>query len=106
MRFESMARKNDKPEVGRLVWNHSTHIPGLIPVLSKLCDVPGIKTVTPGRLAQAKGRPMPLTIRVTVPISGGHKLQARSSGGVQEVFVVTTLSNTELQSAIDGVLAD
>ena len=99
-----MGKKNDKPEVGRLVWNHSTHIPGLIPLLSKLCDVPGVKTVTPGRLAQAKGRPIPLTIRVTVPITGGYKLQARSSGGVQEVFVVTSLSNEELQSAINLLL--
>jgi hypothetical protein len=99
-----MGKKNDKPEVGRLVWNHSTHIPGLIPVLSKLCDVPGVKTVTPGRLAQAKGRPIPLTIRVTVPITGGYKLQARSSGGVQEVFVVTSLSNEELQASINRLL--
>ncbi len=99
-----MGKKNEKPEVGRLVWNHSTHIPGLIPVLSKLCDVPGVKTVTPGRLAQAKGRPIPLTIRVTVPITGGHKLQARSSGGVQEVFVVTSLSSEELQTSINRLL--
>lgn len=99
-----MGKKNDKPEVGRLVWNHSTHIPGLIPLLSKLCDVPGVKTVTPGRLAQAKGRPIPLTIRVTVPITGGHKLQARSSGGVQEVFVVTSLSGEELQTSINRLL--
>jgi hypothetical protein len=99
-----MGKKNDKPEVGRLVWNHSTHIPGLIPVLSRLCDVPGVKTVTPGRLAQAKGRPIPLTIRVTVPITGGYKLQARSSGGVQEVFVVTSLSNEELQASINRLL--
>lgn len=99
-----MGKKNDKPEVGRLVWNHSTHIPGLIPLLSKLCDVPGVKTVTPGRLAQAKGRPIPLTIRVTVPITGGYKLQARSSGGVQEVFVVTSLSNEELQASINRLL--
>lgn len=99
-----MGKKNDKPEVGRLVWNHSTHIPGLIPLLSKLCEVPGVKTVTPGRLAQAKGRPIPLTIRVTVPITGGYKLQARSSGGVQEVFVVTSLSGEELQNAIIRLL--
>ncbi|OYT72672.1 MAG: hypothetical protein CFK52_04455 [Chloracidobacterium sp. CP2_5A] len=102
-----MARKKP-PETtpGRLVWNHSTHIPGLIPVLTRLCNVPGVKTVTPGRLAQAKGRPLPLTIRVTVPIVGGFKLQARSSGSVQEIFVVTSLAEDELQNAIDQLLAD
>jgi hypothetical protein len=101
-----MPKKSGKSDGGRLVWNHSTHIPGLIPALARLCDEPGIKTITPGRLAQAKGRPLPLTIRVTVPIIGGHKLQARSSGGVQEVFVVTPLSAAELQSAIDRVMSE
>jgi hypothetical protein len=99
-------KKSAETSEGRLVWNHSTHIPGLIPVLTRLCKVPGVKTVTPGRLGQAKGRPMPLTIRVTVPIVGGFKLQARSSGGVQEIFVVTSLTEAELQQAIDGLLAD
>ncbi|MFQ3581651.1 MAG: DUF2103 domain-containing protein [Chloracidobacterium sp.] len=99
-------KKPSETAPGRLVWNHSTHIPGLIPVLTRLCNVPGVKTVTPGRLAQAKGRPTPLTIRVTVPIVGGFKLQARSSGSVQEIFVVTSLTESALQQAIDQLLAD
>ncbi|MGQ9896535.1 MAG: DUF2103 domain-containing protein [Acidobacteriota bacterium] len=99
-------KKSVETAEGRLVWNHSTHIPGLIPVLTRLCKVPGIKTVTPGRLGQAKGRPIPLTIRVTVPIVGGFKLQARSSGSVQEIFVVTSLTEVELQQAIDSLLVD
>ncbi|MCB0197263.1 MAG: hypothetical protein KDJ65_35275 [Anaerolineae bacterium] len=86
---------------GRLVLNHSTHIPGLIPVLTRLADQPGIQTVTPGRLARVKGRPVPLKIRVTVPITGGHKMQARSKGSVQEVFVVTSLNAKELQKLVD-----
>ncbi len=89
---------------GRLVQNHSTHIPGLIPILDQLAQEPRIKTVVPGRLAQARGRPVPLKINVTVPITGGHKLQARSSGGVQEVFVVTDLNAEALQSIIDYLL--
>jgi hypothetical protein len=94
---------SNSPEKGRLVLNHSTHIPGLIPVLAKLAEQPGIKTVTPGRLARVKGRPTPLKIKVTVPISGGHKMQARSKGSVQEVFVVTVLSAAALQRAVDRI---
>lgn len=86
---------------GRLVLNHSTHIPGLLPVLMRLAEQPGIQTVTPGRLARVKGRPVPLKIKVTVPISGGYKLQARSKGNVQEVFVVTSLSAQDLQKLVD-----
>lgn len=87
--------------MGRLVLNHSTHAPGLIAVLTRLADEPGIQTVTPGRIARVKGRPTRLKIRVTVPITGGHKMQARSKGSVQEVFVVTDLSAKELQAAVN-----
>jgi hypothetical protein len=84
-----------------LVLNHSTHLPGLIPLLTRLAEQPGIKTVTPGRLARVKGRPVPLKIRVTVPITGGYKLQARAQGNVQEVFVVTDLPAKALQTHIN-----
>ncbi len=87
--------------MGRLVWNHSTHIPGLIPILTRLADEPDIKTVTPGRLARVKGRPLPLKIKVTVPIVGGYKMQARAQGNVQEVFVVTDLSAEALQERVN-----
>ena len=87
--------------MGRLVWNHSTHVPGLIPILTRLAAEPDIKTVTPGRLARVKGRPLPLKIKVTVPIVGGHKMQARAQGNIQEVFVVTDLSTEELQRMVD-----
>ncbi len=94
---------NKPQKSGRLVLNHSTHIPGLLPVLERLVQQPGIKTVTPGRLARVKGRPIPLKIKVTVPITGGHKLQARSKGNVQEVFVITTLSAIMLQKALNKI---
>lgn len=96
--------KSRKKKQGRLVKNHSTHIPGLIPILDELAQESRIKTVVPGRLAQVKGRPRPLTIRVTVPTQGGYKLQARASGRVQEVFVVTKLNADALQSIIDDLL--
>ncbi len=93
--------RRPKHKKGRLVWNHSTHIPGLIPILTRLAAEPGIKTVTPGRMARVKGRPSPLKIRVTVPITGGHKMQVRSQSNTQEVFVVTDLSAERLQEAVN-----
>ncbi len=90
---------------GRLVWNHSTHIPGLIPLLTRMTAEPGIKTITPGRLARVKGRTTTLKIRVTTPISGGHKLQARVQRNVQEVFIVTDLSAEALQQMVNRLQA-
>ncbi|MDM8529241.1 DUF2103 domain-containing protein [Anaerolineales bacterium HSG24] len=97
-------RKKKGRQGGRLVQNHSTHIPGLLPILDSLAQEDRIKTVVPGRLSRVKGRPTPLKIRVTVPTKGGYKLQARSSGGVQEVFVITDLNAEALQSLIDYLL--
>lgn len=98
--------KSDKSsaKAGRLVWNHSTHVPGLIAILSHLADQPGIKTVTPGRLNRVRGRTTPLKIKVTVPITGGHKMQARAESSVQEVFVVTDLTPDTLQTLVDQIL--
>ncbi|MEN9223264.1 MAG: DUF2103 domain-containing protein [Thermostichus sp. BF3_bins_97] len=85
---------------GRLVWNHSTHISGLIPVLERLIQQAGIKTVTPGALSRSRGRIPQLQLRVSVPIRGGYKLVARKGNSVQEVFVVTELSQPELEAAL------
>lgn len=98
--------RDDQDKPGRIVLTHSTHLPGLIPILTRLAEQPGIKTVTPGRLARVKGRPTPLKIKVTVPISGGYKLQARAQSSVQEIFVVTALSAGALQAKVDQLQAD
>lgn len=97
---------NPQDTGGRLVLNHSTHLPGLIPILTRLAEKPGIKTVTPGRLARTKGRSTPLRLRVTVPITGGHKIQARAQSSVQEVFVVTDLPKDRLQKMIKQAQAE
>ncbi len=90
---------------GRLVWNHSTHLDGLIPVLEKLIKVTGIGTVTPGVISRAKGHCPHLKLRVSVPIRGGYKAIARQGKTVQEVFIVTDLSQKDLESAIKKVLS-
>ncbi len=89
-----------KSSDGRLVWNHSTHLPGLIPVLEKLVDCDGIGTVTPGRIKSVKGRCPHMKLRVSVPIRGGYKIIARQGKTVQEVFVLTALEQKELEKAI------
>jgi hypothetical protein len=94
----------NKPHEGRLVWNHSTHLPGLIPLLEKLIKYQGIKTVTPGVITTVRGRCPHLKLRVSVPICGGYKIIARLGKTVQEVFVVTTLEQVELEAAIAKIL--
>ncbi|EAZ92709.1 DUF2103 domain-containing protein [Crocosphaera chwakensis] len=90
---------------GRLVWNHSTHLDGLIPILEKLINYTGINTITPGVISRAKGHCPHLKLRVSVPIRGGYKAIARQGKTVQEVFIVTDLSQQELESAIQQVLS-
>lgn len=92
------------PAKGRLVLNHSTHIERLIPCLQKLTQVPGIRTITPGVIAAGRGKSPQLQLRISVPIQGGFKLIARRGRSVQEVFVVTTLNETELTAAIAQIL--
>ncbi len=85
---------------GRLVWNHSTHLPGLIPKLKKLCEFPGIMTITPAVLGRARSSSPQLRLKISVPIRGGFKLIARQGKSYQEVFIITTLDQVELEEAI------
>ncbi|KAB8335764.1 metal-binding protein [Scytonema tolypothrichoides VB-61278] len=89
-----------KPTEGRLVWNHSTHISGLIPILERLIKQDGIQTVTPGQIGRVKGHSPHLQLRISVPIRGGFKAIARHGKTVQEVFIVTNLDQNQLQEAI------
>ncbi|QYX31994.1 DUF2103 domain-containing protein [Sphaerospermopsis torques-reginae] len=89
-----------KPTDGRLVWNHSTHLPGLIPILERLCKQNGITTVTPAVIGRVKGHAPQMKLRVSVPIRGGYKVIARQGKTVQEVFVLTQLSQDQLENAI------
>lgn len=93
------------PAPGRLVWNHSTHIPGLIPVLEKLLDMTtDIQTITPGRLSRTKSHAPHLRIKISVPVRGGYKLIARKGKSTQEVFVITDLAQPQLETAIAQAL--
>ena len=87
--------------MGRVVITHSTYLEGLIPLLQRLAALPGIDTVTPAVICRVRGRAASLRLRVSAPITGGHKLVARQGTSVQEVFVVTSWSREELQLWLD-----
>lgn len=90
---------------GRVVLNHSTHIPGLIRLLERLTKVAGVGTITPGVIASVRAHSPKLTLKVSVPIRGGFKVIARQGKTVQEVFVLTTLEQEQLETAIAQVMA-
>lgn len=88
----------------RLVLNHSTHIPGLIPILEKLTQTEGIQSITPGAICPVRAHMPQLRLRVSVPIRGGYKIIARAGKTAQEVFILTTLGQGELEAAIAKLL--
>jgi len=57
-------------------------------------------TVTPAVIGRVKGHAPKMQLRVSVPIRGGYKVIARQGKTVQEVFVVTSLPQEELENAI------
>jgi hypothetical protein len=89
---------------GRLVWNHSTHLPGLIPILAKLIECEGVTTVTPGRIKKTRSHIPKMKLKISVPIRGGYKIIARQGKTVQEVFVLSTLEQSDLEQAIAELL--
>jgi hypothetical protein len=92
------------PNKGRVVITHSTYIPGLIDLLEKLAIHPEIQTITPAVISRAKANSPQFRLKVSVPITGGHKLIARKSKSAQEVFVITQWTKAELEGAIAQAL--
>ena len=87
--------------MGRLVQNHSTNIEGLIKWLKKIAASDEIKTVTPASLSKTNGRGENLTLKVTVKTNEGYKLLARKGKLVQEVFLVTSMDESEIIKIIE-----
>ena len=90
--------------MGRLVITHSTYVEGLIPVLRRLAREPRIDTITPAVINRVRGRSPRLQLRISTPISGGHKLVARRGTSVQEVFIVTDLDASQLEPLLQQAL--
>ncbi len=89
---------------GRLVLNHSTHIPGLIRILERLTYEAGIQTITPGVISRARSHAPKMVLKISVPIRGGFKVIARQGKSVQEVFILTLLPQEQLEAAIAFVI--
>jgi hypothetical protein len=87
----------------RIVLNHSTHIEGLIDALARAGRLRAsqIAAFVPGRLARTRGHAERLSLAVTVPVAGGHRVLARRGSLVQEVFVSTALGAGALQELLD-----
>ncbi len=93
-----------KSSEGRIVWNHSTHLDGLIPILEKLVTYTGIKTITPAVLSRSRSHSPQMKLKVSVPIRGGYKLIARCGKSVQEVFVITDLDKLQVEDIIAEII--
>ncbi|MGD1851042.1 MAG: DUF2103 domain-containing protein [Cyanophyceae cyanobacterium] len=89
---------------GRLVWNHSTHVPGLIKILERLIKLDGVGAITPAVISHGRSNSPQLRLKVSVPIRGGFKLIARKGKTTQEVFVITHLTKPGLETAIQNVI--
>ncbi|MEL6553742.1 MAG: DUF2103 domain-containing protein [Cyanobacteria bacterium J06621_11] len=100
-----MGNKNKASSNGRVVVTHSTYLPNLINILEKLATYPKIQTITPAVISRVKSNAPKFRLKVSVPITGGYKLIARHRKSAQEVFVVTELSQAELESAIAQILS-
>ena len=87
--------------MGRLVQNHSTHIEGLIKWLRKIATHSEIKTVIPASLSKTNSKGEKLELKVTIKTNEGYKLLARKGKLVQEVFLVTSLNETEIKEIIE-----
>lgn len=98
-------RGDKRTEKGRVVITHSTYLPGLIALLEKLATYPNIQTITPAVISRVKSNAPKFRMKVSVPITGGHKLIARHRKSAQEVFVITTLTKAEIEKAIAHLLA-
>ena len=63
-------------------------------------DNPEIRSVVPGRIAQVRDAKGKVTVRITVPTMNGFKAIALSDGARQDLFISTSLTQPELETAL------
>jgi hypothetical protein len=61
-----------------------------------------IKSIVPGVIRKVRDARGPVKVHVTVPTTNGWKAIALSAGARQELFVSTTLSKEQLESALQA----
>lgn len=99
-----MSNRSHNESSGRVVLTHSTYLPGLVNLLKKLAQHPQVTTLTPAVIGRARSNASTFRLKVSVSIAGGFKLIARKGKSVQEVFAITTLTQAELQAAVDALI--
>jgi len=90
---------------GKLKIEHSI-LDNLRPVLDRLVMSDEIRSIIPGVIRpvrDAKGR---VKIRITVPTQNGWKAIALANGARQELFISTTLGESELAALIGKAIED
>lgn len=80
-------------------------VAGVRRMLARLLeDNPDIRSVVPGRIAQVRDAKGKVSVRITVPTMNGFKAIALSDGARQELFISTSLTQAELESALTRAL--
>jgi hypothetical protein len=91
---------------GRLKVEHSI-IEGLRDVLERLLGQnPEIRSIVPGVIRHVRDARGPVTMRITVPTSNGWKAIALSAGARQELFISTTMTQKELEDAMERAVSE
>jgi hypothetical protein len=82
-------------------------IDGVRELLEQLLkDYPGeVRSVVPGVIRPVRDARGPVKVRVTVPTTNGWKAIALSAGARQELFISTTFSKEQLESALERASA-
>ncbi len=90
---------------GKLKIEHSI-IDGVRPFLERLLEEndDAIRSVIPGRISPVRDARGEVKVRVTVPVQNGWKAIALAAGARQELFISTTLTQPELEYAIEQAL--
>ncbi len=89
----------------RLKIEHSI-IDGVRDMLTRLLrDHPDtIRSIVPGVIKPVRDARGEIKVRVTVPVQNGWKAIALSAGARQELFISTTLTKEDLESALQAAI--
>jgi hypothetical protein len=81
-------------------------IDGVRDMLERLLAAnPGtIRSVVPGVIRRVRDARGPVKVHVTVPVQNGWKAIALSAGARQELFISTSLTREELESALKAAV--
>ena len=93
----------------KLVWNHSTHVKGLVTVMARLCQRSDILKITPGKInggAKAGGE-LKLEAHPDAAESGASiKVKVHRGSLFQDVYIETELDHGALQALIDECMLE